>query len=71
MKQRFTDMGETSFDTCVPVCKFRPFDPWSLPFNETVEVHLHCWPSRWRRFWFWVFFGWQFRPTNKKEGDSP
>lgn len=36
------------------VCSFTPFDNW--------DVRLTKWPSRWKRFWMYVFFGWKFKP---------
>ena len=36
------------------VCHFSVFG------NDDLKFVLTEWPSRWRRFWFWVFFGWRF-----------
>ena len=30
-------------------------------FPEIV-LNLPEWPSRWKRFWLWVFFGLRFKP---------
>jgi hypothetical protein len=36
------------------VCFVEPFGA------NKVTVRLQGWPSLWRRFWMWVFFGWRF-----------
>lgn len=32
--------------------------------NDDFHIKLTHWPHWWRRFWYWLFFGWQFRRIN-------
>ena len=40
------------------VCFVEPFGGPGL-----IRVNLTRWPNRWKRFWFFVFFGWRFEAT--------